>query len=127
MLLMAKSRFKPNERYKAKAPSRGKSRGEMRRIAIEREARRARAPALSRMARREAVLLEDGRRLGAVMDPWQREDFQALDDPAHRHAYLERPRGHSKTSDAATEAFLAITDPGKRDQRLYAVAVDEDQ
>jgi hypothetical protein len=53
--------------------------------------------------RREAIVLEDGRRFGDVIEAWQAEDFAALDAPAHRHAYLERPRGHSKTGDAGTE------------------------
>src|SRR5437899_11803933 len=101
---MAKSAFKPGVRYKSgPSPSGGKSAEEMREITARRQIKRATA---TRMQRREAVILEDGRRLGDVMDPWQREDFQALDDPAKRHAFLERPRGHSKTSDAATEAFL---------------------
>ena len=58
------------------------------------------------------------RRLSEILDPWQREDFEQLDpaicgmtgvDPPARlkdvepklFAYLERPRGHSKTTDQA--------------------------
>ena len=53
------------------------------------------------------------RRLGDVMDPWQRNDFTALDpalmrcngrkadSEAKMRAYLERGRGHSKTTDLA--------------------------
>jgi hypothetical protein len=76
--------------------------------------------------RREAILLEDGRRFGEVMDPWQREDFAALDSGTYRHAYLERPRGHSKTGDLGTEAVteLVLGPPG---QHLYCCAADEDQ
>ncbi len=76
--------------------------------------------------RREAILLEDGRAFGEVMEPWQVEDFAALDDTAHRHAYLERPRGHSKTGDLGTEAVteLVLGPPG---QRLFCAAADEDQ
>jgi hypothetical protein len=76
--------------------------------------------------RREAIVLEDGRPFGAVMEPWQAEDFAALDDPAHRHAYLERPRGHSKTGDIATEAVVELV-LGPPHQRLYCAAADEDQ
>lgn len=57
--------------------------------------------------------------LGTVLDPWQRQDFEAS-DPGWRRAigqqteggfsrcYFERPRGHSKTSDLATMAVWAI-------------------
>ena len=76
--------------------------------------------------RREAILLENGQAFGTVMEPWQAEDFAALDDPALRHAYLERPRGHSKTGDVATEAVTALV-LGPPGQRLYCAAADEDQ
>jgi Terminase large subunit, ATPase domain len=80
-----------------------------------------------RMAfRREAILLEDGRPLGEVMDPWQADDFRALDDPAHRHAYLERPRGHSKTGDLGTEAVTELV-LGRPAAQLFCAAADEDQ
>jgi hypothetical protein len=76
--------------------------------------------------RREAILLEDGRPFGEVIEPWQEEDFAGLDDPHHRHAYLERPRGHSKTGDLGTEAVteLVVGPPGAQ---LYCAAADEDQ
>jgi hypothetical protein len=80
-----------------------------------------------RMAfRREAIILEDGRLLGEVMEPWQEEDFRALDDPAHRHGYIERPRGHTKTGDIGTEAVgeLYLGRPGSL---LYCYGADEDQ
>jgi hypothetical protein len=80
-----------------------------------------------RMAfRREAIVLENGQAFGQVIEAWQVEDFRALDDPVHRHAYLERPRGHSKTGDLGTEAVveLVLGPPG---QRLYCAAADEDQ
>jgi hypothetical protein len=76
--------------------------------------------------RREAILLEDGTPFGERMDPWQREDFAALDGGKYRHAYLERPRGHSKTADLGTEAVTELV-LGPRDQRLYCCAADEDQ
>jgi hypothetical protein len=81
----------------------------------------------NRMAfRREAITLEDGRPFGAVMEPWQAEDFAALDAGTSRHAYLERPRGHAKTFDLGTEAVaeLLLGPPG---QRLFCAAADEDQ
>jgi hypothetical protein len=80
-----------------------------------------------RMAfRREAIRLEDGRPFGEVIDPWQGEDFAALDDPQHQHAYLERPRGHSKTGDLGTEAVTELV-LGPSGQRLFCAAADEDQ
>jgi hypothetical protein len=78
-----------------------------------------------RMELRESLLLEDGQRLGDVMDDWQREDFLALDDPAHRHAYLERPRGHSKTGDVGSEACVELLTA--HEAALYCIASDEDQ
>jgi hypothetical protein len=76
--------------------------------------------------RREAILLEDGRPFGEVIEPWQQEDFAALDSPGVRHAYLERPRGHSKTGDLGTEAVteLVLGPPGSS---LFCAAADEDQ
>ncbi len=80
-----------------------------------------------RMAFRcEAIVLEDGRRLGDVLEPWQAEDFRALDDPCHRHAYLGRPRGHSKTGDVGTEAVAELV-LGRPGAQLYVAAVDDDQ
>jgi len=80
-----------------------------------------------RMAfRAEAILLEDGRPFGDAMEPWQRDDFAALDSGQYRHAYLERPRGHSKTADIATEAVAELL-LGPRDQRLFCCAADEEQ
>jgi hypothetical protein len=60
------------------------------------------------------------------MEAWQEEDFRALDDLAHRHGYLERPRGHSKTGDVGTEAAkeLVLGAPGRQ---LFVAAADEDQ
>src|SRR6266851_3305972 len=78
-----------------------------------------------RRAIRNAIVLEDDRLLGDVMDDWQREDLEALDRPEVRHAYLERPRGHSKTGDAGSEAVVELlTGKGKV---LLAYAADADQ
>jgi Phage Terminase len=80
-----------------------------------------------RMAfRREAILLEGARPFGEVIAPWQAEDFAALDSGAHRHAYFERPRGHSKTADIGTEAVCELV-LGPREQVLFCCASDEDQ
>lgn len=80
-----------------------------------------------RMAfRSEAILLEDGRPFGAVVEPWQRADFMALDAGQYRHAYLERPRGHGKTFDLAVEALSELL-LGPPNQRLYCCAADEEQ
>src|SRR2546425_579345 len=76
--------------------------------------------------RREAILLEDGRPFGEVMERWQEDDFDALDSGQYRHAYLERPRGHSKTGDLATEATVELM-LGPSGQQLFTTAADEDQ
>ncbi len=77
-------------------------------------------------------------RLGEVLDDWQREDFKAIDPAwvfvAHRtppapvklRAWLERPRGHSKTNDLAVMiAWVLFASP----RRLVglAAAADRDQ
>lgn len=62
---------------------------------------------------------------GASLDPWQREDFAAVFN-SDRHAWLERPRGHSKTKDAAAVALTELLF-GKPGGRLYFTAVDGDQ
>jgi len=80
-----------------------------------------------RMAfRTEAITLEDGRPFGEVMEPWQHDDFAALDGGEYRHAYLERARGHSKTFDIGTEAVTELI-LGRPGQRLFCAAADEDQ
>jgi hypothetical protein len=79
-----------------------------------------------RMALRCELVLEDGRPLGNVMDSWQADDFRALDNPAYRHAYLERPRGHSKTGDLGTEAVCELL-LGRPGSSLFCAAADEDQ
>jgi phage terminase large subunit-like protein len=78
------------------------------------------------MALRRDIVLEDGRRFGEVIDPWQEEDFRALDDPRYRHAFLERPRGHSKTGDLGTEVVVELV-AGPPGRQLYCAAADEDQ
>lgn len=91
---------------------------------------------------REHLLIEtsDGPRpLAQVADAWQLEDFAALDNgwrgvqslpadparPTYRRAWMERPRGHSKSSDIATMASWALL--GNRTIRGVAAAADKDQ
>lgn len=59
-------------------------------------------------------------KFGDVIEPWQAVDFAATDaawmfaagisktKPACQMAYLERPRGHSKTTDIACQALWAL-------------------
>lgn len=72
-----------------------------------------------------------------VLQSWQRRDFEAL-DPAWRtlagleskspirRAYLERPRGHSKTTDTAVQ-LTWILQWSPRTVRGLAAAADQDQ
>lgn len=77
--------------------------------------------------------------LAAVMDPWQRRDFKAIDDSlklvsrrgayrkdAKLRAYWERPRGHDKTTSAAVAALFMLCS-SKRMIRGVAAAADKDQ
>jgi len=90
---------------------------------------------------RSALLIDaDGHpsRLGPALDPWQRDDFQALDpgwrqvvgqtngEDAKKRAYLERPRGHSKTLDLAVMSTWALF-ASRRRLSGYAAAADKDQ
>ena len=74
--------------------------------------------------RRPQIILENGRCFGEAVDPFQVEDFSELD--RHRHAYLERPRGHSKTGDLGTEGLTRLI-LGRPGSLLYCSAADEDQ
>ena len=75
--------------------------------------------------------------LGSILDPWQANDFTSLDQAWHavvgfenesqiKRAYLERPRGHSKTSDLAVMATYALF-ASRRKVIGYAAAADTDQ
>lgn len=77
--------------------------------------------------------------LGKVIEPWQEADFEATDAGWMRcagrlpgdtvviqRAYLERPRGHSKTSDLAVSVTWAMAF-ATRPIRGYAAAADKDQ
>ncbi len=92
--------------------------------AIEERARRQRSRVCShpREFRRSLLIDCDGvsKTVEAALDPWQREDYEALDSAWARlvgkldvadckqRAYLERPRGHSKTTDLAVQALYAL-------------------
>jgi hypothetical protein len=89
--------------------------------------------------RRHLVIDADGgpRRLAETMNDWQREDFEALDagwrrvvglpaDGAKQRAYLERPRGHSKTGDLAVMVTWALF-AARRQIAGVAAAADKDQ
>lgn len=89
---------------------------------------------------RDDLLIDvDGivRRFGDVQDDWQRTDFAALDpgmmrsagltdEPAKMRAYLERGRGHSKTTDIAIVCVWALAFAA-RPIRAYCFAADKDQ
>lgn len=71
------------------------------------------------------------------IDPWQRQDFEALDSAwqmvagrgsgdGKKRAWLERPRGHSKTTDIAVSASYALFASRRQIQGIVAAA-DEDQ
>lgn len=75
--------------------------------------------------------------LGDVLSDWQRADFEALDSSWERvalggsnggfeGAWLERPRGHSKTGDLATMAAWILT-YSQRKVSGVAAAADKDQ
>ena len=77
--------------------------------------------------------------LDSKLDPWQRADFEALDNgwktvarnktidgPVKLRAYLERPRGHSKTTDIAVQ-IAWILFATERMISGVAAACDRDQ
>ncbi len=80
------------------------------------------------------------KKFGDVQDPWQRDDFAALDagltlcngrsesitEDTRLRIYLERPRGHSKTTDLAVTCTWALAF-ATRPLKSYAFAADRDQ
>jgi phage terminase large subunit-like protein len=76
------------------------------------------------------------RQLADVLDPWQAEDFAALDSSwqrvagvgagGHEGTWLERPRGHSKTSDLAVQCAWVLAFAPQRVTGI-AAAADKDQ
>lgn len=96
--------------------------------------------AASPAAYRHALMIDaDGgtKRFADVMDPWQREDFEAL-DPAWerivnrdapggiRRAYFERARGHSKTTDLAVMTSWPLFASPRKITGVHGAA-DKDQ
>jgi len=89
--------------------------------------------------RNELLVDVDGtaKQFGEVMDDWQRKDFKSLDpgllscigrnkESAKMRAYLERPRGHSKTTDLAVISIYALAF-STRPIRGFCFAADKDQ
>ena len=88
---------------------------------------------------------DKGRSFQKFMQPWQERDFAALDlawcslakrsaagssdlsaGQSYRRAYIERPRGHSKTSDMAMQiAWILLA--AKEPVTGLAAAADRDQ
>jgi phage terminase large subunit-like protein len=92
-------------------------------------------------AYRAGLVIEAGGRpmpLVQACDPWQREDFEALDGgwqvaagieptyPALKRAWLGRGRGHSKTTDIAVMTSFPLM-AAERPLRGYWFASDKDQ
>jgi len=88
---------------------------------------------------REAILVDtdDGpKRFGSVVDDWQEADFLAIDPAlrrvvgqdiqAQQRAWLERPRGHSKTCDIAVSATWLLF-ASRRKLSGVCCASDRDQ
>ncbi|HWB13409.1 MAG TPA: terminase large subunit [Pirellulales bacterium] len=89
---------------------------------------------------RNALLIDDNgtvRKLGECLDPWQRQDFEALDhawrrvaghsvDGGCQRAWLERPRGHSKTGDMAVMVTWVLL-ASRRKLTGVCAAGDEEQ
>lgn len=88
------------------------------------------------VAFRAALMVDAGRaapvRFADVIEPWQAADFRATDPgwrvvgDAKLRCYLERPRGHSKTSDLAMMVAHRLAF-APRILRGYAAAADRDQ
>jgi hypothetical protein len=87
--------------------------------------------------RRQLRIDADGREVPFCPDPWQEEDFTALDAawlavagrgqrPVVSRAWQERPRGHSKTSDLAVMVAWVLA-YSARPVRGVAAAGDKDQ
>jgi len=85
-----------------------------------------------------AVDTDNGpRRFGEVIDAWQRQDFEALDASwqllargegggGPMRAWIERPRGHSKTMDQAVAILWALLTSTRRLKGI-AAAADQEQ
>lgn len=74
------------------------------------------------------LVLEDGRRWGEAAEPWQSADARAvLDLAGPRRHFWTRPRGASKTSDAAGVAIAVLLEQAPRGSRSYVLAADREQ
>jgi hypothetical protein len=77
-----------------------------------------------------SLVLEDGRRWGEVATDWQWADATAVLEPGNRGPRLHfetRPRGGSKTVDAAAMAAVALVEQVPPGARMYSFATDRDQ
>jgi hypothetical protein len=75
-----------------------------------------------------AVVLEDGRCWGAVAADFQRDDAAAIfNSEGPRWHFITRPRGGSKSTDAAGVALAWLACEAPAGARAYIVAVDEAQ
>lgn len=75
-----------------------------------------------------SLVTETGARWGQVAAPWQVADAEAvLDGKGPRLHYWTRPRGGSKTSDAAAVALGILVEQALARARMYAFAADRDQ
>lgn len=73
------------------------------------------------------LVLEDGRAWGEAAYPWQWDDARAFLEGPRRRCYFTRPRGASKTGDAAGVMIADLIEDAPPQSRSYAVAVDRDQ
>jgi phage terminase large subunit-like protein len=74
------------------------------------------------------MTLESGERWGSVAADWQLADAAAIfDTSGPRWHYLTRPRGGSKSTDAAGIALAWLATEAPAGARAYVVAVDGDQ
>lgn len=75
------------------------------------------------------LVLEDGRRWGEVVAPWQLADAGAIldEESPQRSHYLTRPRGGSKTTDVAGVCLAWLLEQAPPAGRGFVVASDEDQ
>jgi hypothetical protein len=75
-----------------------------------------------------ALVLDDGRRWGEAATDWQLADAMAVCDPfGPRRHFQVRPRGASKTTDAAAAALALLVTEAPPRSRSHAYAVDAEQ
>jgi hypothetical protein len=75
-----------------------------------------------------ALVLESGQPWGSVAADWQLADAAAIfDTTGPRWHYQTRPRGGSKSTDAAAAALVWLAAEAPPGARAYVVAVDSDQ